>query len=545
MKTTVLAVRLLCLCAFIGALAACEEEKTDDTVKPTPTPLRVEEIIVSPKATSPEDTVALTADIRSSSQNVGDVPATNWTADGGTFIENNKLTVHWIAPTTPGFYTISVRATNDAGSASAQTTLYVGSQTLLVSNQAGSVHLLANGTDFYYRRSPDVSRGSEVYSYIGGISTDAVNPVRPTGLDITLDPAVTYEVHSGEVTPRDSVGGVVNVSPTLFHIYKGDFTLRTLQRITQDLAETGAQRRNQFRYPSVSPDGQMITYQGLVTNTFSASLDSVDVFVYTIPGPTRIRATFTHSNHRNFVPTFSTDQAWLTFLSDRSGANQWEIYGMPVSGLTVDTDPASVVRLTSTGGTIASSQSGGVPSIPLRAWNPVAPTLAVVSSEGILYLMTTNGGGATVTEVDGLPTSILELKWSSDGSELAVAASATVDGRAVAQLYTVSGGSAELRYQSIPGDLARDMVWSPDAQWLVYRVTRSTGAWFEILDLAGGTLDQPVPLSGAFLAGEAGAYRSVMSLSPAWGAGDQLIAPVWRGEATPGIIALDVSSAVQ
>lgn len=523
--------------------AACGEDKKDDTVSTPSTPLKVEQIIANPKAVSPEDTVVLTANITSSSQNEGDIPTTRWTADGGTFITDNQISVRWVAPATAGVYRVSVKATNSANTASAARDVFVGTLTTLVNGEAGQITLQANGTDFYYRRTPKVDDGVEVYAYAGG-SSDAVNPVRPTGLELVYAADLSYEAHATRVPDSLTIS---SANPRPRHIYVGDFGTRTLQRISKELAAVDQPRRDEFAYPSISPDGAMIAFQGNIANAFSASLDSVDLFIYWRAGPARIRATFTHANHKNFFPTFSTDQKWLTFISDRSGVNRWEIYGMPVNGTTVTVDPASVVQLTSTGGTITSTLAGSRPALPMRAWSPVSPVLATVNGDGVLYWMSTSSGGATLSEVAGVPLSIQELSWSGSGSVLVVVATYkdSDSGASWQQIYTVAGGVAQLRYEAIPGDLVRDVALSPDNAWMVYRLTRSGQAWFELLDLDAGRYSDPIPLMAALPAGDAAAYRASMSLAPAWGLGDQLIAPAFTGLATPAVISIDVSGAVQ
>ncbi|MDH4036764.1 MAG: hypothetical protein OEX18_05105 [Candidatus Krumholzibacteria bacterium] len=545
MKTTVLSVRLICLAAVLASLAACDDNKNSDTTTPASTPLKVQQIIVSPKAATPGDTIALTADIRSSSANVGDIPTTAWTADGGEFVEDNKMTVRWVAPAAIGFYTVTVKATNDAGTVSSKTTLFVGEQETLIGTEAGAVTLLPGGIDFYYLRSPDVSLGVETWSYISGVASDAVSPVRPTGFELVYAPNLAFEVHATTVAEPNSLT-VANPNPKQRQIYVGDLTLGTLQRISQDLAPFDSGRRNQFANPAVSPDAQMIAFQGTVTNVFSASLDSIDIFIYWPAGPTRVRATGNHSNHKNYYPTFSTDQNWLTFISDRGGANQWEVYGMPVAGTNVDTNQSSLVRLTDTGGTMALTLPGGVPARPLRAWNPMASTLAIVSGDNILYLMTTSGSGASLVDVSGLPISVQELKWSVNGTLLGVSATGkNADDASVAQVFTVTGTTAQLRYQALPGDIVRDIAFSPDDQWMVFRVTRAGLAWLEIVDLSGGVLTKSVALTGTFPAGDAAVYRPVMSLSPVWGAGNILHSPTFFSPDTPGILSVDISGAVQ
>jgi len=218
---------------------------------------------------------------------------------------------------------------------------------------------------------------------------------------------------------------------------------------------------------------------------------------------------------------------------------------MPVSGTTVDTNPASVVRLTDTGGVIA---SGNIPSLPLRRWNPVASTLAIVGTDNVLYLVTTNGSGASMVDVPGLGKSIQELDWSPDGNQLAVVATGqNADDKTVMKVYTLTGSSAQLRVEGLVGDVIRDVAFSPNGAWMVYRVTRG-GSWLQLMDLTGSVLTEPVAITAALNTGEASAYRSVMSLSPAWGAGDVLYAPAFvnvNTPSTPGIISVNLSGVIQ
>jgi len=113
------------------------------------------------------------------------------------------------------------------------------------------------------------------------------------------------------------------------------------------------------------------------------------------------------------------------------------------------------------------------------------------------------------------------------------------------QIYLVTGTLAEMEYQALPGDQIRDLVFSPDGQWMVYRVTRAGLSWLEIMDLSGGNLNETVPLTRSFPAGGAADYRPLMSLSPAWSSSDVLYIPVFTGLKTPAIMSLDVSGAVQ
>jgi hypothetical protein len=537
--------RLVCFAVALvaGALAACDDEKTDDTVVTPSTPLKVEEIIAVPKAAEPMDTVAMTAVLESSSPNVGDIPVTKWSADGGAFVRDDLTTVQWVAPAQPGLYRITARATNNAGTVTRSRDFFVGEVTTLVTSQAGGVRLKADGTNFFYLRSPDVTLGVEVFTYDGG-PADAVTPLSPRGFELVYAPTLAYEVHATTITNTFDSLGVTGISLPPRHLYTGTFATKVAQRITQDRSLFDSARRNRFSSPNVSPDGQMIAYQGQVTDPFTASLDSFDIFIYKPAGPTRTRATLTHTNHRNFYPSFSTDQNWLTFISDRGGANQWEMYGMPVSGTTVDTNPASVVRLTDTGGTVTNTLSG-VPVPPRRLWNPAMPKLAMITADGILSILTTAGGGATLQEVTGLPTGIQELAWSGGGNSLAVVTTGgKVGDRNVSQVFLVTGTSAQLLHTAAVGDGIRDVLLVPGGQLLVYRVSRGASAWFEVLDLTGA-LEAPVPVMATLPGGDAAIYRSIMSLAPVWANGNKLIGPAFIAPETPGIIQIDLSGAVQ
>ncbi len=535
------------LVASLALVAACSNNKKEnDTAAPEPTPLSVEEIIVSPKAGSPGDTLLMTADIRSSSPNVGDIPTTDWSATGGTLIDHNQLTVRWVAPPSPGMFRISVKATNAAGSASDNVDVFVGSEVVRVPTQAGEIKLLPGGSEFYFRHATSLSAGTEAYAYIGGVQSDPIVSASSVGGDLAFSPSLAFEAHARTVTSNDSTT-ITNPILRPRHIYLGDLNGGGLQRITKDLAQTDSPRRNQFTLPSFSPDGTMVAYQGLVTHVFAVSFDSVDVFVYNRNGPTRVRVTGTHPNHRNYYPSFSTDQKWLTFISDRSGNSQWELYGVPVSGGVVDTNPASVTRLTQTGGTIAPG-TGAAPGRPVMAWNPLGSTLAIAAADGTLYLVTTDAAGASSEVVSGIPNSIQELRWSGDGSMLVVVATGEADEKPIQMIFTVTGSTAQQRLVSIPGDGTRDVALSPDKLWLVFRRTRVNSAWFELLDLTGGRYPQPVPLTGAGPVSNLLTYRVAMPMNAVWGAANTLFLLRFASSdatATPQIVSLDVSGAVQ
>lgn len=531
--------RLLWAVAALGLLAACSDEENGGTPTDggTSQPISVDEIIVSPKAASPGDTLRLSAILSSSDPNAGDIPRLAWSATGGAFLDDDALSVRWIAPA-GGTYVATVKATNSANSATGSTGLFVADRADVVGIEAGTPRLHPNQTDLYYLHPEDivgVESGVEVFQWAGGIATDAVDsPIAadgPIGVYLTYAADVSFEVHSA-----DSVIGGASIHP--IHVYVGDFATSTYRRITVD--EAPGLRHQGFLYPDVAPDSRLIAFEGYLPSPTVSGTDSFDIFVYDTVGPTRQKVTATHTNHRNAFPTWSTDERWLTFVSDRGGSLRWELYGLPVTGGVINTAQASLVRLSDTGGTLAAGaiRADDFPK-PFMAWNPAAPTLAILATDGVMYLITTTTTGSSQVIVGTFESGIpREFAWSPDGSRLAVTTGTEI--RTVA-----SDGSSTLILKR-GSDTFADLAWSPDSRWLVYRPTRASSTWFEVIDFDQAPLLPPLPITAAE-PGSAGpnsltTYRSIMSMSPAWSTSNVLYYPTFAtGSLTVGIMSIDVS----
>lgn len=538
--------RFLLAGIVVVCVGACGEDKPTDSGGDDGSaskPLEVKQIIANPRTAAPGDTLVMTADLRSTSNNAGDIPTLAWTDDCGDdscFVEDNQLTVRWVAPTESDVFTITVKATNSVGTATGHVKVFVGGEIVVVADQAGAVTLISGGPDFYYRRTANIDIGTDVFKSIGGFIGDAAPPTRANNFDTQFAPDLSFEAHSIDT----SFVGVVTATIRPRHIHVSNLAGGTFQRISVDTADSLSQKRHQFSSPSISPNNHLVAYQAWQQSPDGSAIDSFHVYVYDLTQTRRVKVTAGQQFPRNFFPTFSTDQKWLTFVSDPTGVAQWEIYGMPVTGDVVDTDPLNMKRMSNTGGSIGSGAPGALKS-PMKAWNPVAPDLAVLATDGTLYIVQTNAGGGTSTDVAGLPGSVQELRWAPDGSRLAVvlAGGGTGVGGAV---YLVAS-AAGTKLLSVPsGDLVRDLVWSPDGQWVVYRRTRGSSSWIELQDIDASAA--PIPITGNWPAGEASKYRVQMSLSPAWGFGDLLYIPTFGispGGDRPGIITVDITGAIQ
>ena len=119
-----------------------------------------------------------------------------------------------------------------------------------------------------------------------------------------------------------------------------------------------------------------------------------------------------------------------------------------------------------------------------------------------------------------------------------------LDGNAFSKIATVTpAGVATERLTAPQGDSVRDIAFSPDGNWLLYRVTRGGGSWFNVLDIGAGQLTESVAVTATDPVGNAGAYRNVMSLRPAWTSAGLMIYLSFGDNAsgTPGIYTRDLS----
>jgi len=527
--------RLLVAGLMVLGVAACEDDKQPEEVTGGESePLKVEEIIVQPRVATPGDTLLLTAVVTSSSNNEGDIPTLDWTATSGRFVEDDELSVRWVSPAQAGIHTVTAKATNSANSSSATKDVFIADGRVLIEGQAGEIHLVNGGPDFYFLRSSvtnPITGGVDVNSYFNGIVDDAVNPARANHLNVVYSRDGNFEAHAAD----SLIFGRIVIAR---NVYVGDFSTRILQRLTVDSQPDSALERDQFANPSFSPDSRLVAFGGQVRSVGSGP-DSFHVFVHDLTLTKRTRVTASHPFSRALFPTFSTDGAWLTYVSDQAGTGRWDLYGSPVSGAVVDGSLASLKNLTNTGGNLLSGTPDKLRN-PLKAWNPVSPILAIQSAEGSLLLVATSAGGASVTTVDG-GAGAVELVWSPNGNLLGISTGGRV-------LTSTTGGTTTERVVAAPGDNVRDIAWSPNEEWLAYRVTRGGSSWFEVVDIGAGVLTAPMPVTATSDAGLVGTYRTMMSMSAAWTSANRILCPTFGIDLlsdTPGVYESDLSSLVE
>jgi len=536
--------------ALLVAVVGCSDDDTDNTEDPIGV-VGISMIILNPKSAEPGDTVVATA-VLDGYANPGNFPSIVWSADGGTFLTNNQTSVGWVASTTSDVYRLTCKVTGSSNSDQMNTDVFVGTPVLSVAGDAGEIHLMSAPPDYYYLNSvpnEDAWDSSSVYIK-GSAAPGPVVATQRVGAEFAFSKALMYSAY----VVNDSTNS--SFTEDALNVYLTNLSSGTQQRVTTDRSFADGTRRHQYRYPYFSPDQDWITYQGFLPHPQSGSVDTLDVFVYDIQTQEETNVTSgdtTSVRRRNSHPTYSTDFAWLVYVSDRTSRDQWDLYGQKITGGVVDTDPKNVVRMT-TGGLIGLGP-GETLGEPDMAWNSSQPVLAVVGaggSDGGLHLIQTNGSGANTTDVTEVGTSVLEFAWSANGAVLAISSlinSPSAGGTVNAVFTSTPSGVVSKKYEAIMGDRIVDMVWSPDSRFLVYRVVRGGQAWFELLDIDGGTVwTRPVVVTATVGIGIRSTFAAEMSTAARYSAEnivhyiqfDVLLEP----DNSPTIWTLDISGAV-
>ncbi len=534
----------LLLLLIIGVVTVgCSDDESADGVDEKP--LTISMIIINPKSIAQTDTLKATA-IAEGSSVPGSFPTYKWTKTGGTFLTDNQASVEWVAPGSSAVFRLTCTVTNSGGSSSAAVDVFVGRQQLVIPEQAGEVHLLSAGL-FYYLRGPVGDAGwdsSKVYLADVGAGPGGLSVLKGSRLgdQFVFSKHLANAAHSswGEIRVENTTDPI--------DVWLVGLDVGRVTAVTSDRSLEGGTRHQQYQYPYFSADENLLTYQGFLPAPQQGEVDTVDVFVHYIDQDKSVNATRADTQserRRNLYPTISSDDSWLVFVSDRGERDTWDFYGLPIVGGVVDTLLSQTKRLTTAG--LVGLGPWTIIDRPLMTWNPSSgPVLAVLGDDDVLYFVETNAGGANTRAIQSITGDISELDWSTDGQTLAVSASRVLkEGDAASsELYTVPiDGSPQLRHTSHPGDKIVDVTWSPDGEFIVYRVIRIDQAWFELIDIDGGTdFLATVVLSATAPLGDRSSYAAQMSTDSAYGSGDVVYMLFFEG-LSPRLSTLDISGA--
>lgn len=524
------------IAALVAFLAGCSDDN-EGTIDagPESSKITVDDIIFNPKSPAPGDTMRATAVVTASTANVGDFVSYSWTGSGGTFIESNKASVRWVAPTSSGVFNLTCKASNSVNTATGSDDVFVGELQDFIPERAGEMHPRSTD-DYMYYLSPVSHADSGLTIRRKNMQTgedDRIFPDEPfVGTQYSFDANIQNAAHM-IVEPL--------YRPRLKVVY--DDLVSETQTVIAAEQRPFPFRPNEFSSPYVSNDGLAITYQGGLLDQLAppsqGGTDTFAIYIYQIAGQTTQRTTFVGDN---FFPSFSSDGQYLVFVSDRDGTFEWEYYALPMTNYETppDTLPDTVVRLTNSGGLFGSES---VPPTPRPfTWNPNSafPVMAVIANNDNLWLVSPGASGGSDILVE-IPGRALDMVWSSDGDRLAVISYDGDTGLAAIHLVDNSG-NATLLHQGAERDRINVPSWAPGNNFMVYAVDRSGDVWYELIDVEGSSsLTKPARITPAWLPGPALDYGEMMSFNPSWRPGQLIAYLMFVDGDTPRVMSLDLS----
>lgn len=521
------------LLVLTGLVAGCSDDAEElPGTGPGAATITVDDIIFNPKSPAPGDTLQATAIVSVDMVNPGEFTTYKWTANGGTFIEDNMASVRWVAPINSSIFNISVTASISSSSSNLDANVFVGELTEFIDERAGQLFPTPAGDAMFYLSGPALPDSGVIVRKKDAGSDVEVFPGMKAGTDFSFDRNLTHGAHMH-----------LTAFPWRITVMHDELTTGTQTIIAID-AQTLTIRPYEYSAPFVSPDGQMIAYQGALLDQLlppsAGGVDTFTVFVHDIASGDAHRGTF---ETRSFYPSISSDNQHLVFVSDKDGALLWELYALPITGTTVtpDTIPGALIKLTDTGGFLG-GESIPPSRVPMQ-WNPNSafPLIAVIGTDEKMRIANTDGTPAVLVNVPGKVT---DMKWAPNGQTIA----ASVFDSGISSIYLVSASGEPTRLlDALEGDKFSEVSWSPDGNFLVYLVTRSSNTWYELFDATGATGQTvPVRVTPAIIPGEAVDFGPpLQSFRPVWELGTKKVFLFRLDGTTPAVESVDLSGVGQ
>jgi dipeptidyl aminopeptidase/acylaminoacyl peptidase len=276
---------------------------------------------------------------------------------------------------------------------------------------------------------------------------------------------------------------------------------QTPEQILSTMAGT-----TQYKDVAISADGRWVAYTVNLRNKDNTASRNSEIWLLdtTVSGVAR-RLTSVKPLHAEHSAVFSPDGRQVAYLSDAAKAQQLELYVQPVAGgaakkLTNLTGFLSSPRWSPDGNRLAVLFTENAP----RAAGPLEPSTkdsGVVEEKFYEQRLTVidprNGDAKSITPAD---TYVYEYDWAPDNDHLAyTAAKGNGDNNWwVAQLYSISVGSGEIRPVYKPTFQIANPRWSPDGEriaWIegIMSDEGSTGGDIFNVAAAGGAAENLTP----------------------------------------------------
>jgi PKD repeat protein len=409
--------------AFMFALivvAGCSE----DEVTPTPPQtgaLDLDGILCNPLAPAPGDTALLT--VRAEGQGTG--ATYEWSADGGTLVEDSGISIKWATPTDPGIYMVTVRAAS--GSVVKLDTVWV-----MVRNCE------AIDTGMRYSFYPYLIDGELFFVGTAGNPTDRSflgyhaykNAIPPTQIDKLTTPVIGggYEFQfclDGLITSSITDGAEYLRLQPMNVIYFPYLPALPKKYWSNNEAAGTTYRKNQNAYPSMSASLETAVWQRTVVGaTDDGKKDLVNIRFRFSTGQIQTLTTakdsiyqlgaWNYTYWRNIRPMISPDETMIIYFCDST--DTFEPCVIPINGAEPDLDGRRAFMVDDRRG-IFYYAGVAVSEKTIFQWNPLNQTQVAFIDDKRQFCVLDYG----TEQVEVMAEGIDEFVFSEDGKIAAVA----------------------------------------------------------------------------------------------------------------------------
>lgn len=392
-------------------------------------------IIANPLAPASGDTTQLT--VQATGEGCGSWPSYHWTVGGGELIEDEGISVKWVAPEENGTYSIVCRASLSGTSPDTAATLILvrnvdyletgKSLNLYPRVDGNAVRVIAEASN-NTPTSPDF-HGYFVYRRYSTGQMQILSATNDASGAGALD--ITYSRSNSSC-----VGSFFTGYNSIYRQQKMDVWRFSITfpgpgaEISQDPGGSFSLRRNQHRHPSPNYDGSKTVWKfhkvGLESDgtedlfdiaywdqsfgegnwhTLTQSLDSSLVM-------TQVDTFYRRRFYHNVRPMFTPSDDNILYFVDTTGV--FEPCLIPITGGDPDTLARRALMVDEETGIF--EQAGVlINEKTVFQWNPGSEYMAFIAGGVIRYF---DYLAETVVSIDGL-SAVREIVWSPDGTQLA------------------------------------------------------------------------------------------------------------------------------
>jgi hypothetical protein len=443
----------------------------DDT--PTPPPrqavLELQGILCNPLAPAPGDTARLT--VRAAGE--GDPAVYEWQAEGGTLVESSGISIEWAAPTDPGVYMVTVRAST--GSEVRRDTAYVMVRNCEVVNTGLKYSFFPNlieGELFCVGTNSNLSDRTFL-----GYHAYQLNNLPPTQLDklttVNINGGYDFKFYADGVLTGSITDGAEYIRQQPMNVIYFPYLTALPKTLWSNNEVAGTTfRKNQNRYPSVDNSLTIAVWQRTVVGlTDDGKKDLTNIRFRFSTGPLQTLTTakdsvfqlgaWNYKYWRNIRPQLSPDNTKIVYFVDSTAT--FEPCIIPLDGYEPNLGMRHAIMVDARHG-IFYYAGIKVTENTVFQWDPMNPTrLAFIDDKKQFCIF----DYATET-VEVLGTGLDEFVYSADGKLAAIAE----DG-----VYILEPGQTEAK-RVFTKERATDAVagvnWSPGStdQKLGFRMVR-------------------------------------------------------------------------